>query len=167
MDRTLKTIVASQIKRAVPRLLDLAFTGAGELSKIESDVISNSLKEYVRGSNQAAKNACHFRDSISEIRSMLSDKWLAVKKEVEIASIEHPFLELRLADTLGIKKIKYNLVRRPCGHVLEVQIIPHVWMQGPLTVENVDKVTGLVPYFRHRPDRLDADMPEYHIVRKW
>lgn len=113
-----------------------------------------------------ARHLMSFAASVPEIRARMGEELFRLRKERDVASIELPYLEQRLAETLGTKNIRYRLDRTSGGNVLYVQIVKEIWMEGPLSMANVERVTGMAPYFIMRPDRLKDEMPDFRIVRR-
>ena len=133
-------------------------------------VIPFSSMELVHISVSPKTFARHFKSFVTalpEISARMREEVFRLRRERDVASIEFPYLEQRLAETLGVRNIRYKLGKNPSGTVLYVQIVKEIWMQGELSMANVERVISLTPYFILRPDCLKAEMPDFRIVRRY
>ena len=129
--------------------------------------IAGSREFIIRTSPKVlVRHIQEFLGSIPEINQMVDETYFAIKKASDLIKIEYPFLQARLEDTLGAKKIKYNLDQTVLGAMLSVQILGDTWMTGPLSTTNVERVISLTPYFIKRPDCLAEEMPDFRIVNR-
>lgn len=129
-----------------------------------------SALEFIHISVSPKTFAKHFKSfvtAVPEISARMREEVFRLRREMDVASIEYPYLEQRLAETLGVRNIRYKLGKNPSGTVLYVQIVKEIWMQGELSMANVERVISLTPYFILRPDCLKAEMPDFRIVRRY
>ena len=94
-------------------------------------------------------------------------------KNRAIALIEFPTLQFKIAEGLGKKGIPFHLETRWARNILTVHVVNEYFLEIPVTVDTVDKIVGLVPYFLHRPDLAHEEVPgvkrvkNYALARFW
>ena len=90
-----------------------------------------------------------------------------------VARIEYPVLARKVKEELGRKKIPYLLRTQLYENILTVQVVNEYFFDIPVTLENVERVTGLMNYFLIRPDCAKKEMPEirpridYGLAKSW
>ena len=90
-----------------------------------------------------------------------------------IALIEYPLLAVKVGDGLRKRGIPFLFETRLDKNVLTVRVVDEYFLEIPITLENVDRAVGLVPYCLHRPDLAHEEIPgvrrirDYSLARSW
>ena len=90
-----------------------------------------------------------------------------------IALIEYPLLAVKVGDGLRKRGISFLFETRLDKNVLTVRVVDEYFLEIPITLENVDRTVGLVPYCLHRPDLAHEEVPgvrrirNYALARTW
>ena len=90
-----------------------------------------------------------------------------------IALIEYPLLAIKIGDGLRKRGIPFLFATRLDKNVLTVRVVEEYFLEMPVTLENVDRIVGLVPYCIHRPDLAHEEIPgvrrirDYALARSW
>ncbi len=90
-----------------------------------------------------------------------------------IALIEYPLLAVKVGDRLRKRGIPFLFETRLDKNVLTVRVVDEYFLEIPITLENVDRTVGLVPYCLHRPDLAHEEVPgvrrirNYALARSW
>ena len=90
-----------------------------------------------------------------------------------IALIENPLLAVKVGDGLRKRGIPFLFETRLDKNVLTVRVVDEYFLEIPITLENVDRAVGLVPYCLHRPDLAHEEIPgvrrirDYSLARVW
>jgi hypothetical protein len=90
-----------------------------------------------------------------------------------IALIEYPLLAVKVDDGLRKRGIPFLFETRLDKNVLTVRVVDEYFLEIPITLENVDRAVGLVPYCLHRPDLAHEEIPgvrrirDYSLARVW
>ena len=90
-----------------------------------------------------------------------------------IALIEYPLLAVKVGDGLRKRGIPFLFATRLDKNVLTVRVVDEYFLEIPITLENVDRTVGLVPYCLHRPDLAHEEVPgvrrirNYALARTW
>ena len=114
---------------------------------------------------------------LDEARTVVTDTlgqyFFNCRRRWDIARIEFPALEAIVSRELPLRGIPYRFSTRRDENVLTVHIVAEYFFDIPLTMENVEKVTRLLPYFINRPDCAREEMPEirqrrdYRLSKIW
>ena len=89
------------------------------------------------------------------------------RKQQTITLLEYPLLCVKAEDALRPKGIPFLIERQLCQNYLVLQVVNEYFLYVPLTLENVDRALGLVPYFLHRPDLAREEIPGTRRIRNW
>jgi hypothetical protein len=89
------------------------------------------------------------------------------QKNRTIALIEFPALQFKIAEGLGKKGIPFQLETRWVRNILTVRVVNEYFLEIPVTVDTVDRIVGLVPYFLHRPDLAHEEVPGIKRVKNY
>jgi len=89
------------------------------------------------------------------------------QKNRTIAMIEFPTLQYKIAEGLWKKGIPFLLETRWARNVMTVRVVNEYFLEIPVTVETVDRIVGLVPYFLHRPDLAHEEVPGIKRVKNY
>ena len=90
-----------------------------------------------------------------------------------IALIEYPLLAVKVGDGLRKRGIPFLFETRQDKNVLTIRVVNEYFLEIPITLENVDRAVGLVPYCIHRPDLAHEEIPgirrirDYGLARSW
>lgn len=90
-----------------------------------------------------------------------------------IALIEYPLLAVKVSDGLRKRGIPFLFETRLDKNVLTIRVVNEYFLEIPITLENVDRTVGLVPYCLHRPDLAHEEVPgvrrirNYALARTW
>lgn len=90
-----------------------------------------------------------------------------------IALIEYPLLAVKIGDGLRKRGVPFLFETRLDRNVLTVHVVNEYFLEFPITLENVDRTVGLVPYCIHRPDLAHEEVPgvrrvrNYTLARSW
>ena len=90
-----------------------------------------------------------------------------------IALIEYPLLAIKVGDGLRKREIPFLFETRLDKNVLTIRVVNEYFLEIPITLENVDRTVGLVPYCLHRPDLAHEEIPgvrrirDYALARSW
>ena len=90
-----------------------------------------------------------------------------------IALIEYPLLAVKVGDGLRKRGIPFLFETRLDKNVLTIRVVNEYFLEIPITLENVDRTVGLVPYCLHRPDLAHEEIPgvrrirDYSLARSW
>ena len=84
-----------------------------------------------------------------------------------IALIEYPLLAVKIGDGLRKRGIPFLFETRLDKNVLTVRVVEEYFLEIPITLENVDRTVGLVPYFLHRPDLAHEEIPGVRRIRNY
>lgn len=90
-----------------------------------------------------------------------------------IALIEYPLLAVKVGDGLRKRGIPFLFETRLDKNVLTIRVVNEYFLEIPITLENVDRTVGLVPYCLHRPDLAHEEVPgvrrirNYALARTW
>ena len=90
-----------------------------------------------------------------------------------IALIEYPLLAIKIGDGLRKRGIPFLFETRLDKNVLTVRVVEEYFLEMPVTLENVDRTVGMVPYCIHRPDLAHEVIPgvrrirDYALARSW
>ena len=87
------------------------------------------------------------------------------RKQLNITKIEFLSLEHRVKERMTGLGIPYLFTTSRDKNYLTVRIVADYFFRIPLTMENADRVLGLVKYFIHRPDYAWEEMPSIRQVR--
>ena len=89
------------------------------------------------------------------------------RKQQTITLLEYPLLRIKAEDALRPKGIPYLITRQMYQNNLILHVVNEHFLYVPLTLENVDRALGLVPYFLHRPDLAREEIPGIQRIRNW
>lgn len=89
------------------------------------------------------------------------------RKKQTITLLEYPLLCVKAEDALRPKGIPFLVKRQLCQNYLVIHVVNEHFLYIPLTLENVDRALGLVPYFLHRPDLAREEIPGIKRIRNW
>lgn len=89
------------------------------------------------------------------------------RKKQTITLLEYPLLRVKAEDALRPKGIPFLIKRQLCQNYLVLHVVNEHFLYIPLTLENVDRALGLVPYFLHRPDLAREEIPGIKRIRNW
>ena len=89
------------------------------------------------------------------------------QKKRTIALIEFPALQFKIAEGLGKKGIPFRFQTRWAENILTVRVVNEYFLEIPVTVDTVDRIVGLVPYFLHRPDLAHEEVPGIKRVKDY
>ena len=90
-----------------------------------------------------------------------------------IALIEYPLLAIKVGDGLRKRGIPFLFETRLDKNVLTIRVVNEYFLEIPITLENVDRTVGLIPYCLHRPDLAHEEIPgvrrirDYSLARVW
>ena len=84
-----------------------------------------------------------------------------------IALIENPLLAVKVGDGLRKRGIPFLFETRLDKNVLTVRVVDEYFLEIPITLENVDRAVGLVPYCLHRPDLAHEEIPGVRRIRDY
>lgn len=90
-----------------------------------------------------------------------------------IALIEYPLLAVKIGDGLRKRGVPFLFETRQDKNVLTVHVVKEYFLEFPITLENVERTVGLVPYCLHRPDLAHEEIPgvrrvrNYTLARSW
>ena len=107
------------------------------------------------------------------VERTLREQALIINRKRDIARIEYPLLSNKVREGMTQKGIPYMFMTEVNQNILTVQVTGEYFLDIPVTLENVDKVLGLVKYFIDRPDCAVKEMPgiesrkSYYLARSW
>ena len=107
------------------------------------------------------------------VERTLREQALIINRKRDIARIEYPLLSNKVREGMTRKGIPYLFRTEVNQNILTVQVTGEYFLDIPVTLENVDKVIGLVKYFIDRPDCAVKEMPgiesrkSYYLARSW
>ena len=98
------------------------------------------------------------------MRKLNTDQYL---KDRTIALIEFPALQVKIAEGMGKKGIPFWFQTRWARNILTVRVVNEYFLEIPVTIETVDRIVGLVPYFLHRPDLAHEEVPGIKRIKNY
>lgn len=84
-----------------------------------------------------------------------------------IAQIEYPSLAITVGEGMTRKGLPYRLETVGDRNILTVHIVDYHFFQIPVTLDNVERVLGLMQYFLMRPEKAREELPSIRIVADW
>ena len=129
--------------------------------------LATARPETLRRWNMEIDEACQLLDK------MVGDLFTGYRKNRSIALIEYPTLAVRIGDGLRKKGIRFLLVTRQIFNILIIRVVDDYFLEIPVSLETVDRIVGLIPYFLHRPDLAHEEVPgirrtrNYRLARSW
>ena len=92
---------------------------------------------------------------------------LRKQKQRTIVLLENPLLRVKAEEALRPKGIPFLVEALTTRNWLVIHIVNEYFFYIPLTLENVDRRLGLVPYCLHRPDLAHEEIPDIRKVSDW
>lgn len=144
---------------------------AGELAKhYFNEVLSSYLRDRGRGKAEISpelmeKYLAELQEARDRIARAAESAYFEIRKQLNITKIEFLALEHRVKERMTGLGIPYLFTTSQDKNYLTVRIVDDYFFRIPLTMENADRVMGLVKYFIHRPDYAWEEMPSIRQVR--
>ncbi len=84
-----------------------------------------------------------------------------------IAQIEYPSLAITVEEGMKRKGLPFRLETIDDKNILTVRIVDCHFFRIPVTLDNVERVLGLMQYFLMRPEKVREELPSIRIVADW
>lgn len=150
----------------------------GLVCKALADIRSGYLRERGRGKEGIKpalmeKYEAELREAEAFVTEEAEKAAFTYRRSLDIALIEFPLLEQTVGREMAKKGIRYLFRTVQGRNLLTVHLAGPYFMDIPLSVENADRVLGLVRYFIHRPEYAREEMPEArtrvdrHLATVW
>ena len=142
-----------------------------ELSELYfKDLRSGYLALRARGKAKISPELMEkYEAELQEARTMIASAAdsavFEFRKQMNITKIEFLALEHRVKERMNGLGIPYIFTTSKDKNYLTVRIVGDYFFRIPLTMENADRVMGMVKYFIHRPDYAWEEMPSIRQVR--
>jgi hypothetical protein len=111
-----------------------------------------------------ARYEAEVREAQDLVEKSVREAFARYRKAHAIALLEYPALQIRTAEALRKRKIRYLFETQMDRNILTVHIVNEYFFEIPLTLENADRTLGLVSYFIHRPEYAHEELPEIRKV---
>jgi len=107
-----------------------------------------------------------FDEFMQECREKMQARLEKVDRQTAVGKLSLPSMELTVEERLGKRGISYEMRQGSSGNIiLDVQIVKEIWMRHPdVSMENLDRLLGLVPYLIKRPDCIQRDGMGFGII---
>ena len=172
MTKTTENIVKRVLSGAFYAILRSACASDLSLGQILEDLKQDLTDRYMRGRNVKAARP----ETLARWKTELEEAYHFLEKEAEdqvahirqrrnVVLIEYPLLAVKISDGLRKKGIPFLFETCLFENVLTLNVVFDYFLEIPVTLENVDRVVGLVPYFLHRPELAKEEVPEIRRVR--
>lgn len=148
------------------------------INQTVADMYSRYLRARSHGKPELSsalmdKYLSELKEAETIVTEEIQQEYLVFRRRRSIAKIEYPALEQIVRREMGSRNIPYMLKTQGDENILTVHIVSEHFFDIPVTMENVEKVTGLMRYFLNRPDCAREEMPEirrrrdYRLAKSW
>lgn len=122
---------------------------------------SNCTKKHVTASEKEIADLLEMFDHFLVLcNNVIVSEEAKLRQQNLLSEIEMPVIKNKVREFMQKKGINnYNLYIDNQGKtILEVQIIEQYWMKNDtLSLENIDRILGIIPYLLKHPDRIKED----------
>ena len=135
-----------------------------------NEVLSSYLRHRGRGKAEISpelmqKYEAELQEAKEAIVKAAGSAVFEFRKQLNITKIEFLSLEHRVKERMNGLGIPYIFTTSRDKNYLTVRIVGDYFFRIPITMENADRIMGMVRYFIHRPDYAWEEMPSIRQIR--
>jgi len=127
---------------------------SGDISEYKVRVEADRFLDLVENIQALWDTACSDYDRLI----------LEIKKDLHVIRMSLPLIREQFEGKFGPRGYKYFLKETKDGIILYVNIIGNNWLEGTVSIENMETVMSLTPYFLKRPDDIKVLGGDFRIV---
>lgn len=181
MTKLLEQLMSAALEPLQSRIRDAAW-GRSDIEPLIRQVVKEVSDRYrkVRLRGKANPNPyllekydAELREAEARITDNIRQRLFQERQRRDIARIEYPALRHIVAGEMAAKGIRYIFKTKGDRNILVVRVVSDVFLVIPVTLENVEKVTGMIKYFILRPECAAEEIPgaragtDRRLARDW
>ncbi len=182
MTKLLEQMTDRELELLLENVQQAARSGDGDINELLNRHFNELISRYLRNrSRHKAEIASHLMEKylaeLQEAKNVMTEKadraFFYYRQQRDVARIEFPALELIVKEGMAKKGIPYTFANVNGENILTVQVVDEHFFKFPVTMENAERLIGLMRYFILRPECAVQEWPgirrcrSYTLARSW
>ena len=151
-------------------------SGAGDINELIHRHFNELISRYLgnRGRNKAGISSPLMEKYLAELqeaKAVLTEEankvFFFYRKQADVARIEFPALDLIVQEGMSRKGIPYTFAHINGENILTVQVVNEHFFKFPVTMENAERLIGLIRYFINRPECAVREWADIRCYRSY